>query len=38
MDYDHLGNKEDDDEAKVTVLVMKDKKSGSLWGHRVACK
>ena len=38
LDYDHLGNKEDDDDAKVTALVMKDKKSGSLWGHRVDCK
>jgi len=38
LDYDHLGNKEDDDEAKITAVVMKDKRSGSLWGHRVECK
>ena len=29
MDYDHLGNKEDDDEHRITALVMKDKKSGT---------
>ena len=32
MDYDHLGNKEDDDD-KITAIVMKDERSGRLWGQ-----
>ena len=37
MDYDHFGDKEDDDHS-VTTMVSKDKESGSLWANVATCK